>query len=102
MATLKIPGAGDLLREIREGQKVSLKELARRLGWDQGRVSKYETGRLAVSLPVLEEISQALGLRPEMVLLRIIKSRYPRLSKKGSEMGSLLDKLIGEMARVQT
>lgn len=92
---LRIDGAGRFIRQLREEAGFKLNELALSLGWDKGRLSKYENGRLAVSLPVLEEIAVGLGLRPEVVVFRCMKHLYPKLS--GSEAGTLLETLIHEL-----
>jgi transcriptional regulator with XRE-family HTH domain len=94
---LKIAGAGPAIRQLRQAAGLSLEDLADRLGWDKGRLSKYETDRLGLSISIIEEIARALGRRPEVVALYCLKQRYPKLSS--SEVGCLLDSLVEELGR---
>ncbi|SRR6266498_639411 len=97
---LKIDGAGEVIRRLREEAGIGLNQLAASLGWDKGRISKYENNHLALALPVIEDIAEAIGLRPEVVVLECLKHRYPTLagSKIGHLLASLIDKL-GDMGR---
>ena len=97
MDSPKIDRVGQAIRTLRKQSGLSLAELAHSLGWDKGRLSKYENDRLALSLPVLEEIARALRQRPEVVLLYCLKHRYPKLSLAGSEVGTLLDRLVEKL-----
>ena len=74
---------------------MSLRELATRLGWDRGRLSKYETDAVGLTLPVIEEIAAGLQLRPEVVVLKCIQSRYPALKK--SDAGRYLANLVNAL-----
>jgi len=60
-------GSPDLLlgarvRELRHGQRISLRELARRLGVSAATVSQIENGRTSVTLRRLGQIAAALGV----------------------------------------
>jgi len=94
---LKIDGVGEVVRGLRQEAELSLEELADRLGWDKGRLSRYETNRRALSLPVIEAIAHALGKAPEYLVLRCLQHRYPKLA--GSEEGRLLEKAFDELTR---
>ena len=71
---------------------MSLRELAERLGWDRGRLSKYETNTLGLTLPLIEEIAKALEMRTEVVVLECLMNRYPSL--KSSEVGKHLKRAV--------
>lgn len=97
----KLDGAGPAIRKLREAAGLSLSEMARQLGWDKGRLSKYENGHLALAASVIEEIARALKQRPEVVVLYCLKYRYPKLSLAGSEIGEALDTLVEELGKFQ-
>jgi transcriptional regulator with XRE-family HTH domain len=97
----KITGAGSVIRELREGKNVTLPELADSLGWDKGRLSKYETDQRGLSVDVIEEIAEALDLRPEAVVLQCLKRRYPKLAEEGSEIGTLVNELVAAIQKAE-
>ncbi len=74
---------------------MSLNDLAEKLGWDKGRLSKYENSQLGLSYEVLNDIAKALGRRPEQLAVMCLKEAYPKL--RTSEVGKLLDKAVKEM-----
>ena len=90
-----------MIRTLRQQAGLSLEEMARRIGWDKGRLSKYENSRLGLSLPVIEDIAKALGERPEVVVLRCLKERYPALSSSKSEVGRLVQHLVDELGKLR-
>jgi transcriptional regulator with XRE-family HTH domain len=68
------PLRAPLARAIRSARKaagVSQGELARRLGCDQGRVSRIESGKQGVSLERAVRFSIALGTTVEGILARV-------------------------------
>ncbi|MCP2269709.1 helix-turn-helix domain-containing protein [Actinokineospora diospyrosa] len=79
MATTKQPtvigrGLGGELRVLREGRKMSLKEVADLLGWQASKISRMETGKQ--------------GIRPAdvaslLVIYRVIGRDRDRLVKVG-------------------
>ena len=78
-----------------EEAALSLSEMAKRLDWDKGRLSKYENNQLGISLSVAEEIAKVLKKRPETVVLLCLKEHYPKLKK--SETGEILDALVNAL-----
>lgn len=96
---LKIDSTGGAIRALRETAGLSLAELAEKVGWDKGRLSKYENNHLGLSLSVIDEIAAALGLASTTVLISCIKHRYPHLSRPRSRVGKLLDQLDHELHR---
>ena len=102
MIELRIHNAGSGIRTMRRQRGMSLRQLATRLGWDKCRLSKYETGRLSLSLPVLDEIAQALHYPPEALVLYCLKHHYPRMCLKGSRAETLMERLITELEGVDS
>lgn len=51
------------LREARESQGLSLKEVARRTGISVSRLRRYEKGEVGIPIPELEQLAEVLGLR---------------------------------------
>jgi len=94
---LKLTGVGRTIRQLREQAGLSQAELSRRLGWAAGKLSKYETNHLALSLEVIEEIARVLEQRPDVVVLRCLQHRYPALGT--SEVGRLLEAMVNPSGR---
>ncbi|MGC9530423.1 MAG: helix-turn-helix domain-containing protein [Candidatus Bipolaricaulaceae bacterium] len=59
---------GRRLRQLRQGQGLTLRELARRVGKSESYLSRVEHGRIDLSLSTLKEIADQLG-RPIAHLL---------------------------------
>lgn len=89
MADIKAKGLGALLRRLREEAGLSQAGLAGRLGWDKGRLSKYETGSLAVSFKTLDKLALALGLEPAGVAALAFVFASPRLLERAQAEGRL-------------
>jgi transcriptional regulator with XRE-family HTH domain len=100
--TLTLKSVGEVIRALRAERGWSLEEMTKHLGWaDRSRLSKYETNALALSLPVLEEIAHVLDLRPEVLVLRCLKRRYPSLGAGGNEISRLLEQLVIELGELR-
>lgn len=93
----KLTNCGDALREIRQEAGLSLGDLAELLQWNKGRLSKYETGRLPLSVDVIEQIATTLHLRPEAVILKCVQCQYPAL--KMPRIGALLEAAVEELKK---
>lgn len=52
---------GQRIRKLREIQNLSQRELARRLGWSESRMSNFELDKRVPKLKQIKEISQAIG-----------------------------------------
>ena len=89
---LTFPAAGRVIRQLREDARLSLADLAERVGWDKGRLSKYENDKIALSMPVIEEIAGALKKPPLEIVLACLKTRYPVL--QNADLSRLLDKVV--------
>jgi transcriptional regulator with XRE-family HTH domain len=88
---------GEGLRSLRKSYGLTLPQLAARLGWDKARLSKYEMGKRSMSLSVMEEIAAKLGQDPEVLILYLLKHRYPRLAEEDSELGNLVTELVQQV-----
>jgi transcriptional regulator with XRE-family HTH domain len=97
MIELRLSNSGNVLREARERAGLSLRELADRLGWNQGSLSKYESSQTGLSLEVIEQIAKALGCSAEELALRCLRERFASLSRSTVE-GKLTNDLIDALA----
>jgi transcriptional regulator with XRE-family HTH domain len=52
---------GKQIRKIREEKEIKLKDLATKLGFTHGYLSKLETGKKPISLKNMQNIADALG-----------------------------------------
>lgn len=95
-----IESAGDAIRSLREQANLTLQELADRVGWDKGRLSKYENNYRALSLPVIEAIAAALKLPAPVVVFHCLKRRYPGLANTRSKVGRLVQELTDALSKV--
>jgi transcriptional regulator with XRE-family HTH domain len=64
-----------LLREAREHACLTQVGLAARLGGTQTFVSKFERGERRIDLIEMIEISEAMGLSPEVLLAKFLAER---------------------------
>jgi len=94
---LKLESAGLAIRQLREERKLSLDALAGRIGWDKGRLSRYENDRVGLSTGAIEHIAQGLELPSIVVLVHCLKHIYPALAEANSPKGKLLDRLVKEV-----
>lgn len=62
----------------REMLRMTQKELAERMGADQGQVSRIENGSLQIGLTTLVKLAEALGVEP-----------YQLLKKEGARVSSI-------------
>jgi transcriptional regulator with XRE-family HTH domain len=60
---------GQRLATARSEARLTLRELATRLGWDHSTLSSYETGRRALNIARLAAVAQALGRSPAAFLV---------------------------------
>jgi transcriptional regulator with XRE-family HTH domain len=63
-----------LLLERRQSAKLTQRELAARLGWDQKVISKLERGSKRLTVLELLEIARLLDIDPAAALRRIAKA----------------------------
>lgn len=59
--------SGQILRDVRKGEKVTQSELASRIGTTKSYISKIENGTMTPSVSTFYRIVGALGLRVEIV-----------------------------------
>jgi len=64
----------DLLLERRQRAKLTQRELATKLGWDQSTVSKIESGAKRVSVAELIELGLALDFDPPSAVRRVMRA----------------------------
>lgn len=62
---------GLLLREVREEQRLTLEEVARRLGRSKSSYHSYEKGLATISSTNLPKIARALGVKPAYLIRRL-------------------------------
>ncbi len=67
------------LRAVREAQGLGLREVARRAGIDPTQLSRVERGKASLSVPALQRLAAALGLRD---LARLLRPYVPRGSTR--------------------
>ena len=99
MIDLKMNGSGHVLRQMRDEAGVSLRELAEKLDWNQGTLSKYENNQLGLSLEVAEQIADALGCSREELAVRCLQARYNTLAKSTTNVGKLAYNLVEALAK---
>ncbi len=58
---------GSKLRELREGERLTLQQVAELSGVDYSHISKIERGVYAGSIDTLSKIASAMGARVEIV-----------------------------------
>jgi transcriptional regulator with XRE-family HTH domain len=63
-----------LLLERRQRKKLSQRELAARLGWDQKVISNLERGSKRLTVLELIKIARVLGFDPAAALRRVAKA----------------------------
>jgi transcriptional regulator with XRE-family HTH domain len=64
-----------LLRDLRKEAGLRQTDLAKKLEKPQSYVSKYESGERRLDLLELEQVCQALGVRPKVLVERFEKDR---------------------------
>ena len=62
---------GRTARRLREGQNLTLADVARRASISSAMLSRLETGRVSPSLETMVALSQALGVTPSVLLQRV-------------------------------
>lgn len=66
---------GKRIKEIRKERKMSQEELAKQIGVSIPHMSNIENGKTKFSLPVLIELSDALDVTPDVLLLEQADTR---------------------------
>ncbi len=97
MAEIKIEGAGAAIRSLRRKKGLSIRELAERLSWDRGRLSRYENDRLALSLNAIQQIAESLGEPPEALVLECLTVVHKDLGS--SAIGRTLGAIVSEIRK---
>lgn len=64
-----------LLREFREAQGLTQRDVAKRLGVPQSFVSKYESGERRLDLPELRQVCEAIGVSLEDFIRRFERGK---------------------------
>ena len=59
--------SGQIIRDVRKGEKVTQSELASRIGTTKSYISKIENGVMTPSVSTFYRIVEALGLKVEIV-----------------------------------
>lgn len=68
---------GARLQQLREGHKLTLRELSYRCGLDHSKIGKIEKGKMNVTLNTLFELSEALQVHPREVFNFIEEEQSP-------------------------
>lgn len=90
---IQLGSAGRELKMIRQEKNLSLNQLASRLDWDKGRLSRYENNKVALSTESIEKIAEALGIPATQLVIRLLKGIYPEFSDSSNSVGKLFNKL---------
>ncbi len=61
---------GNRLREVLEKEGITAYRLSKDLGIDRGQLSKFLSGKVNISLEMLEQIAGYLGYRLDFVLVK--------------------------------
>ena len=96
---MKLDGVGPALKSLREQSGLTTEGLAQELSIDQSTLSKYENGRRAVPLSLLEKIAKVLEQPPVSVVAWCLKERFPELADPKTKVSQLLHQLCKEVAR---
>lgn len=95
----RIDRSGAVITQERERAGATLPALADRLGWHKSRLFRYENNDTPLTAEAIVEIADALGIKPEYLLLRCVEVRFPKLADRrtdvGKAAGELLDSLKG-------
>lgn len=90
---------GDKIKELREQQKLSLRELAKRIGVSAGYLSQLERNRMLVGLPSEDNIKKIARIlytdETELILLADkLPSEITNLLKESMKNGILTSKEV--------
>jgi transcriptional regulator with XRE-family HTH domain len=93
MSQLKFDGAGNALISARIGAGYTeRKAFALRIKMPESTLLRYETNERAISTSALEKIARGIGEPVEVLILKCLEAKYPKLSKTKS--GTLLRGLV--------
>lgn len=94
---IRFEGCGEILRDVRQKSRKTLRELAELVGCSHSKLTKIENDALAVSLTMIEKIASELRIRPEDIILRCFERRFPKLleTKGGSLIAQFLSSAQG-------
>jgi transcriptional regulator with XRE-family HTH domain len=65
---------GKRLRQARKSQKLTMAELGRRAQCSQSFLSKVENGSMIPSLPMLQRLARALGVKSSALVSEVVQS----------------------------
>lgn len=92
---------GARVRELRRGQRITLRELARRLGVSAATVSQLENGRTSITFRRLSQIAATLDV-PVPQLMGGDRSTLARISPSAAQSGTPDDRTGKLRAAVET
>src|SRR5687767_8307077 len=93
MSELKIDGAGNaLIRARLDAGFRERKAFAMLIEMPESTLLRYESNERAVSTSALEKIATGVGEPVEVLVLKCLEEKYPRLSK--TKTGTLLHGLV--------
>lgn len=76
-----------LLRQARKKAKLRQVDLAKRLGWQQAYVSRYETGERLLGVDEFVAVALAIGIDPVALLDEALQRPSSSLRKKKASHG---------------
>lgn len=85
--------AGGFLRKLRLDAGVGLRELSRRTGFGPGELSKYENGKVGITLDIVDAVADALQLPREYAALTCLLGRYRKLADRRNPIGKAFEAL---------
>ena len=83
---------GSVVKRLRTKRGLSQQQLAIRLGWDKSRISKIETGKHGLTLPVIKKLGEALSIDPAVFALACLNEMFPSL--RSTPHGKLISQVI--------
>ncbi len=95
MAEVKLVDSSECIRSLREQAGIELSRLSETIGVHKSTLNKMEQGKLGISLPLLDKISEALDTKPELIIMLCFKAEYPSLMSKslGRELRSIIEQI---------
>ena len=93
-ASMKFDGCGGVVRDARIATGKSLRQVAEEAGCGPGHLSKIENSVLALSIGMIEQLSNPLGVDANELALRCLKISYPGFV--GSPAGKAFQRILSK------
>jgi len=73
---MKFTDCGEVVRNFRLAKKLSLRDLSARTNLNAGNLSKFENNLIGITLKILDQIADGLGMQREVLALEFVRFRY--------------------------